>query len=64
MTAQDHLATLSPNSVHRVVDGADHVALIHDEQDAAVTSQAILDVLSSVRNDEPLVGGGKLRSPR
>ncbi len=54
MTAQDHLATLSPNSAHRVIDGAIHVALIHDEQYAAATTQAILDVLSSIRNDEPL----------
>jgi pimeloyl-ACP methyl ester carboxylesterase len=54
MTAQDHLATLSTNSAHRVIDGAVHVALIHDEQFAAATTQAILDVLSSIRNDEPL----------
>ncbi|MFI6827506.1 alpha/beta fold hydrolase [Kribbella sp. NPDC050241] len=47
--AQDHLATLSTNSVHRVIDGATHEALVADEQYAATTTQAILDVVSSVR---------------
>jgi len=50
MTDQDHLATLSTNSAHRVVEGATHAALLHDEQYAAHTTQAILDVISSVRN--------------
>jgi pimeloyl-ACP methyl ester carboxylesterase len=54
MTAQDHLATLSSNSAHRVIDGAIHAALLHDEQGAAATTEAILDVLSSIRSDEPL----------
>ena len=56
MTAQDHLATLSTNSAHRVIDGANHIGLIHDEEYAGATTQAILDVLSSVRNDESLAG--------
>lgn len=55
MTAQDRLATLSTNSVHRVVDGAVHAGLIHDERYAASTTQAILDVLSSVRTGDALV---------
>lgn len=54
MTAQDNLATLSTNSAHRVIDGAIHAALIHDEQYATSTSEAILDVVSSVRTGEPL----------
>ena len=37
--AQNHLATLSTNSVHRVIDGATHEALIADE-DAAATSSS------------------------
>jgi hypothetical protein len=45
---------LSTNSAHRVVDGATHTSLVLDEQDAAATTQAILDVVSSIRNDEPL----------
>jgi pimeloyl-ACP methyl ester carboxylesterase len=56
MADQDHLATLSTNSAHRVIEGATHAALLHDEQYAAQTTQAILDVISSVRNDAPLVG--------
>ena len=50
LAAQNHLATLSTNSVHRVIDGATHEALIADEEDAAATTQAILDVVSSVRS--------------
>jgi pimeloyl-ACP methyl ester carboxylesterase len=56
MTAQDRLATLSTNSSHRVIDGAIHAGLVHDEQYAAATTQAILDVLFSIRNDERLPG--------
>ncbi len=52
--AQNHLASLSTNSVHRVVDGATHGALILEEEPAAATTQAILDVISSVRGAEPL----------
>ena len=48
--AQNHLATLSTNSVHRIIDGATHEDLIADEEDAAATTQAILDVVSSVRS--------------
>ena len=48
--AQNRMATLSTNSVHRIVDGAIHEDLITNEEDAAATSQAILDVVSSVRS--------------
>jgi hypothetical protein len=41
---------LSTDSVHRVIDAA----MISDEKDAAATTQAILDVVSSVRNARPL----------
>jgi pimeloyl-ACP methyl ester carboxylesterase len=51
---QNDLATLSTTSGHRVIDGATHASLIADQDDAAVTSQAILDVVSSVRSAEPL----------
>jgi hypothetical protein len=44
---------LSTNSVHRVIDGA-HEDLIADEEDAAATTQAIRDVVSSVRTHQPL----------
>jgi hypothetical protein len=48
--SQNHLATLSTNSVH----GATHEALIADEEHAAPTTQAILDVVSSARSAAPL----------
>jgi pimeloyl-ACP methyl ester carboxylesterase len=53
-TAQNHLATLSTNSTHRVVDNATHEGLVADEEHAAVTTQAILDVVASVRSAAPL----------
>ena len=52
--AQNDLATLSTNSVHRVIDGATHEALVADEAGAAATTQAILDVVSSIRSARPL----------
>jgi hypothetical protein len=52
--SQDHLATLSTNSAHRVIDGADHPGLILEKKYAASTSQAILDVVDSVRSASPL----------
>jgi pimeloyl-ACP methyl ester carboxylesterase len=52
--AQNHLAGLSTNSVHRVVDRATHGALVLEEEPAAVTTRAILDVVSAVR------GAGRL----
>jgi pimeloyl-ACP methyl ester carboxylesterase len=52
---QNHLATLSTNSVHRVIDGATHEDLIGNQEDAAATTQAILDVVASVRNPRRLV---------
>jgi pimeloyl-ACP methyl ester carboxylesterase len=55
IATHDKLAALSTNSAHRVIDGADHEALIADEQHSAATTQAILDVVSSVRSGGPLV---------
>jgi hypothetical protein len=48
------MATLSTNSVHRVVAGASHEDLVGNEEDAAATTQAILDVVSAVRNPRHL----------
>jgi pimeloyl-ACP methyl ester carboxylesterase len=53
--AQNRMATLSTNSVHRIIAGAAHEDLITDEEDAAATTQAILDVVSSVRSPRRLV---------
>jgi pimeloyl-ACP methyl ester carboxylesterase len=51
---QNHLAALSTNSVHRVVAGATHEMLVADEKAAAITTQAIVDVVASVRSAGPL----------
>ena len=52
---QSALAALSTNSVQRVIDGANHQALIANEEYAATTTQAILDVVASVRSAKPLL---------
>jgi hypothetical protein len=51
---QDKLATLSSNSIHRVVKGATHTSLLYDRSDAQATSAAIVEVVAAVRNDRPL----------
>jgi pimeloyl-ACP methyl ester carboxylesterase len=53
--AQNRMARLSTNSVHRIIDGASHEDLIVDEEDAAATTQAILDVVAAVRSQTRLV---------
>jgi pimeloyl-ACP methyl ester carboxylesterase len=52
--AQNHLATLSTNSAHRIIEGASHQALIGDEDSAAATTRAILDVVQAVRSHTPV----------
>src|ERR687894_505317 len=42
---QDKLATLSSNSIHRVVEGATHTSLLYDRSDAQATSAAIVEVV-------------------
>jgi pimeloyl-ACP methyl ester carboxylesterase len=49
-TAQNHLATLSTNSAHRIIADASHADLVGDEHGAAATTQAILDVVAAVRS--------------
>jgi hypothetical protein len=51
---QDKLATLSFNSMHRVVKGATHTSLLYERSDAQATSAAIVEVVAAVRNDRPL----------
>jgi len=46
---QDEMATLSTRAVHLVLPDATHASLIEDEGDAAVSSQAILNVVDAVR---------------
>ncbi len=55
LAAQNRLAALSTNSAHRVIDGASHQSLIANKEDAAATTEAILDVVASVRRAGPLV---------
>jgi len=51
---QDELATLSPNSIHRVVEGATHESLLYERHDAQVTSAAIEQVVEAVCTGRPL----------
>ena len=51
---QDEMATLSTNSLHRVLPNTTHASLIEDKGDAAMASQAIHDVVESVRAATPL----------
>jgi pimeloyl-ACP methyl ester carboxylesterase len=53
--SQDALATLSTNTLHRVVDGATHGSLIGGEQDAAETARGILEAVSAVRSESGLL---------
>ena len=54
MAVQQKSTTLSTNSVHEVVDGANHQGLEDEKQYAAHITQAVLDVVTSVRTDQPL----------
>jgi pimeloyl-ACP methyl ester carboxylesterase len=49
---QDELATLSSDSSHRVVDGATHVSVLYDRDDAQKTSAAIVGVVEAARDDQ------------
>src|SRR5215207_3358345 len=51
---QEELAALSPNSIHREVEGATHESLLYDKGDSQVTSAAIEQVVQAVRADRPL----------
>ena len=54
VASQDQLATLSTNTRHRTVEGATHDGLVTNQVHAAATTQAILDVVTSVRASTPL----------
>jgi pimeloyl-ACP methyl ester carboxylesterase len=51
--AQDRMATLSTNSLHRVVP-ATHQSLLADERDSTFSARAIADVVRSVRTRSAL----------
>ena len=52
--AQDNLATLSTNTVHRVISGATHASLLEAQDDADTSTRAIRDVVASARTHQPL----------
>jgi len=54
LALQDKMTGLSSNSDHRVLPDTDHPGLIHDRVGAAQASQAILDVVASVRSGTPV----------
>lgn len=54
---QTELANLSPNSVHRVVDGADHESIVLDRENAMIITDAIRRVLEATCNEYPLSTG-------
>jgi pimeloyl-ACP methyl ester carboxylesterase len=51
---QDHMATLSTNSLHRVATATTHDSMVSDQADSAAASQAIHDVIQAVRTARPL----------
>ena len=54
LTPQTELAALSNNSVHLVVAGASHQSLLDNQAAAAVSSQAITQVVDAARTGAPL----------
>jgi pimeloyl-ACP methyl ester carboxylesterase len=54
MAAQDDLAALSTNSVHRTLADAEHAMLTEQRVTAAQSSQAIRDVVNAVRTNTPV----------
>jgi pimeloyl-ACP methyl ester carboxylesterase len=51
---QVDLASLSPNSVHRVIEDASHATLVEIEDTAGPSAEAILDVVTSARTSTPM----------
>jgi hypothetical protein len=52
---QEKMVSLSTNSVQRVIRDASHTSLIEDQDDSAISVQAILDVVEAVRSGAPLL---------
>lgn len=51
---QLELAALSTNNVHKIVPGADHASLLIEEEDAQITTAAILAVIEAVHTGKML----------
>jgi len=56
MADQTETVTLSTNSLHRVVPGSTHGSFVDNPDHAGAETQAIEDVVASVRTGEPLKG--------
>ena len=56
MAAQNELAALSTNSVHRLLPNATHSMLTEDKDTAARSSRAITEVVNAVRTSTALTG--------
>jgi pimeloyl-ACP methyl ester carboxylesterase len=54
MAEQNATVTLSTNSLHRVVPGATHLSFVENPDHAAAVTQAIHDVVVSLRTGAPL----------
>jgi hypothetical protein len=54
MADQNETATLSTNSLHRVVSGATHASFVDNPDHAAAVTRAIHDVVQSVQTGETL----------
>jgi hypothetical protein len=54
MTAQNAIAELSTNSLHRVEPGATHDDLVSDPTHTVAVVRAIHDVVASLRTKTPL----------
>jgi hypothetical protein len=48
---QAELAAVSPDSIHRVVEGATHESVLYDKGDSKVTSAAIEQVVEAVHTE-------------
>ena len=51
---QRQLTSLSTNSMHRIVAGANHASLLAHQPDAHVSAAAILKVVEAARTGQPL----------
>ena len=54
MPLQDKMATLSTNSVPRVLPNTKHADVIHSQVGGAASTRAILDVVNFLRGGTPL----------
>jgi hypothetical protein len=54
--AQDKLAALSTNSVHRMLANADHDMVTSQQATAVQSAQAIRDVVNAIRTGAPVAG--------